>query len=135
MPAKRISTQVLELRGAFKKNPARALARLGEPLPNGELGDPPPHLSEAERACWNELVDIAPDGVLCRADRLIVEHGARILAALRADDVVANRALLSRFEAVLARLGLTPADRNRVSVKPPEVDDADDPWARLAAEG
>lgn len=34
---------VLELKGAFKRNPARGKARENEPKPNGEIGDPPTH--------------------------------------------------------------------------------------------
>ncbi|GAB1719538.1 MAG: hypothetical protein NTAFB09_12690 [Nitrosospira sp.] len=58
---------------------------------------------------------ISHPGMLCKADRLIVEHAARILALLRERNWT-DRALLTRFEAILGKLGLSPADRSRVTV-------------------
>lgn len=66
--------------------------------------------------CWYEIVGLTHPGVLCRADRLIVEHAVHILALLREGGWTSNRALLSRFEAVLGKLGMSPADRSKVSI-------------------
>src|SRR3990167_5856327 len=60
MARPRLPTQVLELRGSFRKQKGRRLKRAGEPEPVGELGDPPPHLDEAERELWRELAEHAP---------------------------------------------------------------------------
>lgn len=83
---------------------------------SGEIGEPPAHLPESVAACWREIVKLSHHGVLCKADRLIVEHAARILAALRTGQWRGNPALLNRFEAVLGKLGMSPADRPKVSV-------------------
>ena len=120
MARPRKPTNVLELKGAFAKNPQRR--RTEEPEPEGEIGDPPEGLSEAERACWLEVVDLAHKGTLCRTDRMVVEHLARVLAELRASEEYVKTDLMIRFEMCLGRLGMTPADRSRVSVRKPKRD-------------
>ena len=71
-------------------------------------------LTEAGR--WREIVGFAHPGVLCRADRLIVELAAQILVSLRTEQWRNSAALLIRFESVLGKLGMSPADRSKVSV-------------------
>lgn len=133
MPRPRAPTNVLALRGAFKKDPARGRARADEPEADGEIGDPPEHLSAEARACWVEIVGLAHAGTLSRGDRLIVEHGAQLLAQLRADDWRVHPTLLVRWEGFLGRLGLTPADRSKVSVRKGKP--AADPLDEFAAAG
>ena len=84
--------------------------------PNGEVVEPPTHFAANIAACWREIVGFSHPGVLCRADRLIVEHAARILATLRAEQWRGKPALLNRFEVVLGKLGMSPADRSKVSI-------------------
>lgn len=115
MAAPRKPTNVLALKGAFRKDPARGRARANEPAPDGELGPAPEHLTEVERACWVEVVSLCHANTLCRADRLIVEHCARLLAMLRGAESYDDTRLQIRFEASLGKLGLSPADRSRVS--------------------
>jgi hypothetical protein len=113
MAKQRTPTEILRLKGAFRKNPARLRARENEPAPAGEIGAAPAHLAPDAALCWGEIVTAAPPGLLCRADRLIVEHAARILAAVRRDGAFVNRALQTRLMACFGKLGLTPADRAR----------------------
>ena len=120
MARPRKPTNVLELKGAFKKDPQRAADRENEPEPQGEIGDPPKHLSADERKCWVEIVSMCHAGTLCAADRLVVEHGARILWALRSSEEYVDTKLMARLEAVLGKLGLTPADRSKVQVLKPK---------------
>lgn len=119
MPAHRKPTSVLALTGSHRHNPARARARANEPQPTGEIGEPPETLSELERTCWCEIVAMAHPGTLCASDRLFVEHGAHLLALLRAKSWQVPAVMLVRWEAFLSKLGLTPADRSRVSAVPP----------------
>ncbi|MGF6526047.1 hypothetical protein [Variovorax sp. PvP013] len=114
MARPRKPTNVHELRGTFKTHPERRAARANEPTPTGEIGAPPAHLSDAERACWIEVVGICHPGTLCNADRLIVEHAARVLNALRSRPLHLDVKLMVRLEAALGKLGLTPADRSKV---------------------
>lgn len=119
MARPRKPTNVLELKGSFKKDPARGESRANEPKPEGEIGDPPEGLDVDARKCWVEIVGMCHAGTLCAADRLVVEHGARVLAALRKSADYADTKLMIRLEATLGKLGLTPADRSKVSVLKP----------------
>jgi hypothetical protein len=67
--------------------------------------------------------------VLCKADRLIVEHAANLLAQLRAAVWLVHPSVLSRFEASLGKLGLSPADRSKVSVI--KKDEQKNPYAEF----
>jgi hypothetical protein len=69
----RKSTALLELSGAFRKNPARGRARVSEPVWNGPLGDPPEFFDAAHCAIWTELAQRSPAGVLARSDRAFFE--------------------------------------------------------------
>jgi phage terminase small subunit len=115
MARPRKPTNVLTLSGSFVAHPERARARADEPEPVGEVGEPPAHLSPEEKAAWREIVDMCPPGVLALSDRLILEHGSRLLAQLRKDRTYVDSRLMLRLEGTLGRLGLTPADRSRVA--------------------
>jgi hypothetical protein len=115
MARPRTPTNVLELRGSLKKHPDRARERENEPDATDEIGDPPDWFSPEQDACWREIVSLAHPGTLSQADRLIVEHGAHLLAELRAEQWKVHPTLLIRWEGFLAKLGMTPSDRSKVS--------------------
>jgi len=119
MPRKRIPTNVLELRGSLKGRPQRRAQRDGEPLVSEPVGNPPASLSDSERACWMELAEQAPTGVLTRADRIAVEMGALLVHRLRLEGAATPPALLLRLHCILACFVMTPADRSRVNVQRP----------------
>jgi hypothetical protein len=121
----RYPTNVLNLRGAFKKHPERKAERENEPDPIGEIGNPPDHCPAEVAACWREIVGIAHKGTLCAGDRLVLEHGARILAHLRRNAWDVNPAILVRWECFLGKLGMTPSDRSKVQVIKGHVKEAD----------
>lgn len=125
MPAHRKPTAKLRRSGAFKKNPKRELARKAEPRPNGPIGRPPACLTDAQVACWNEIIENSSPGVLTKADRLIVELAARTLATVRGKGkVIAFQ--LQQLRAILSSLGMTPADRSRVGA--PDAIPPKSPW-------
>jgi hypothetical protein len=114
MPARK-PTRLLEISGAFKKDPQRR--RNHEPIPSGPLGDPPGFLPEPVKACWRELNAMIPPGVLAVSDRWAVELAARAMANARDGSITnAERAVLS---SLLGRMGLTPVDRARIAAPPP----------------
>jgi hypothetical protein len=78
MPAHRRPTELLELSGAFDKDPARR--RPVGPKSDRPIGDPPPCLGPDEAACWREFCRDAPAGVLTSADRWALEALARLMA-------------------------------------------------------
>jgi len=104
--------------------------RENEPEAVGDVGDPPEWLTEIERGCWIELVALSHEGVLCTADRAFIEYGARVWAQLRSEKTIDPK-LAIRFENVLARLGMTPADRSRVSAA--KKNGEADPYDEFAA--
>lgn len=133
MARPRKPSNVLELKGSFKHNPDRGAARANEPVAEGEIGTAPEFLDEGARACWIEIVGMCHKGTLCAADRLVVEHGARVLAALRASPAYEDTKLMIRLEATLGKLGLTPADRSKVqAIKPKENEN---PFAKFKPAG
>lgn len=119
MAGPRTSTAILELRGAFKNHPGRRLERAGEPVTAEPVGTPPEGLDDACKAAWNELVDIAPAGVLCRFDRVALEIAAVLLAQFRASPSDFPVTKLSRLNALLGQFGMTPSDRSKVSIARP----------------
>lgn len=119
----RTPTNVLRLRGAFRRNPQRARR---DPEPAGELGEPPAHLTELELACWRELVAMSAPGVLTAGDRWMVEIAARLMAEYRSGAEF-RPARLTRLHSALAALGLSPSDRSKVIPTKPEQRE-NDPW-------
>ncbi len=110
---------VLELSGSFKKDPKR---KRKDPETGGALGTSPGHLNKAERGIWNELLSIAPKHVLTEADCYVVEVLCKLINEMRTDWSNFTAAKLSRLEAMLGKLGMTPADRSKVSThqEPPK---------------
>ena len=120
MPQQRVPTNILKLRGADKKNPARMKDRENEPVPKGVLGEPPRHLSRDEKKCWREMVRTAPFGVIGDCDAWEVELASCLMAEYRADRGGMPASKLNLLHSIMGRFGFTPADRSRVSVPPPK---------------
>lgn len=115
MPRK-TPTNILELRGSFKKHPERRAARANEPVPTGDIGDPPNHLNPQEQALWREIVGILAPGVLANSDRMILEIASVLMAEFRLVGTAGmSDGRLSRLTAILGQLGMTPADRARIN--------------------
>ena len=116
MARPRKPTADLELSGAFTKDPKRRESRRNEPPPNGPIGEAPNYFDDNQRDLWNEVVELVPPAVLAKSDRIVVELIARLLQKLR--EGMIKGAELNILVTCLSRLGLTPADRSRVSAKP-----------------
>ena len=155
--ANRKPTTLLELNGAFKRNPGRR--RGPEPF-TGELGDPPARLPADVVPYWLELISLCAPGVLQRSDRWCVELAARLMekaargpipqevvdlvhqikvdttaadklkALLLQDGITATE--LQTLRSLLAAMGMTPADRSRLSAP---VQKKRNPFEDLAAQG
>ena len=111
MARPRKPTNVLELTGAFKKDPQR---RREDAEPVGELTAPPAHINGAVLHAWKEIAKYAPRDVLTNSDRLSLELAANLLAQFRNDPLDFPAAKLVRLEAMLGKFGMTPADRSKV---------------------
>lgn len=127
MPGRKPSA-VLELTGAFDRNPSRRRARASEPQPDGPLGEPPEHLPPSVAGCWREIADLVCAGVLARSDRLILEHAAHLLDRLRSEHWRVSPAVLLRYEATLGQLGLSPTARSRLTVAKRQADESATPF-------
>lgn len=114
MSRPRTPSNVLELKGAFDKNPQR---RREEPKVEPGLGDAPEYFDDGERAIWDEIAASAPTDVLSRSDRLCVEMLVPLIVRLRNREPMkaAERAFML---STLTRMGCTPADRSRVAAPP-----------------
>ncbi len=137
MARPRKPTAQLELAGAFKKNPDRR--RPEEPKDGRPLGDPPDRLPAEVLPFWDEIVQMA-GSVLTYRDRWAVELGARLmekavrttnvealleliataeLGALEAKSLATQQTIssaeLSTLRSLLAAMGMTPADRSKLS--------------------
>ena len=115
-------TALLDLKGAYKKNPNRR--KPGEPVGESFPADPPDHLNAVEQRHWREVVGLLAHGVLQKSDALIVETLAVLLTEFREDFRKMPSARLTRMGICMGLLGMTPADRTRIQVdKPSEEDD------------
>jgi hypothetical protein len=67
---------------------------------------------------WDEIVDLLPAEVLQSTDRMAVELTSRLIARFRdLEDDKVTMAQVAQIRTALASLGMTPADRSRVSAK------------------
>ncbi len=112
-------TAILELVGAFKKDPARAKNRAEEPKPDKKLtARPPAHLPESIAACWREIVRKLPPGVAFESDSVALEQFARDLADARRRGWALDPKEGAMMYRHYAAFGMTPADRTRIRVAP-----------------
>jgi len=119
MPAQRKPSKVLEITGAYAKNPQRR--NDAEPEGNGAFPElPPDHLDELEKTYWREIVDMVPAGVLTGSDTLAVEILTKLLTQFRTDYGRFTTSKLSRMSLEMGRLGLSPSDRTKLEIEKPK---------------
>lgn len=122
MARNRKATNVLELKGSFKKNPNRA--RKNEPIPEGEFTKTPPkHLSAEQKKAWREVLGLVPAGVLTSADPLTVEMVSVLLVEFREMSKGLKKfenGLLTRLCTEMDKIGLSPSGRAKLSVEKPK---------------
>ncbi|MCC4621780.1 hypothetical protein LL965_17500 [Xanthomonas cassavae CFBP 4642] len=111
--------ELARLKGADKRNPQRYKRQA--PKSKVALGQPPDHLPADAAAAWKELEKCAPPGVLTCSDRFVMEIAGSLLAEFRSKGPEFKAAKYSHLIGCLARLGLTPADRQKLGAdKPPK---------------
>ncbi|AEA59586.1 phage terminase, small subunit, putative [Burkholderia gladioli BSR3] len=134
MSRPRTPTNVLDLRGSYKKDPQRRAARANEPPSTGELGEPPGRLSELEREAWFEFVDECPPGVLLREHRGLVEQAARLMAEMWTLGAAFPTSRGTLLFQIRRSCGMTPVERSKVGVpKKPELNN--NPFSKLIKRG
>lgn len=115
--------QVAEAKGATRKHPERY--RNQPPTVEQPLGTAPEHMSEAARKCWFEIQSLAPRNVLTGADRIAMELLSNLLAEFREQPKAFPASRITHLIGCLARLGMTPADRQRIGAPNGEPDGDD----------
>lgn len=115
MSRPRTPTALHVIRGTKRKHPERMRERENEPVPSGPIGEPPEWLTDEQVKCWHELVSICPPGVLGNSDRLALELTVRLMVESRGDNGLSGTSI-GHLISLLARFGLTPSDRSKVSV-------------------
>jgi hypothetical protein len=127
-------TAVLEMSGAFRKNPARKRARAGEPRVSAGLGDPPADWvkdAEINGRCaallriWEEIVTQDVLGVLNISHRILVRNTCQLQYKVDRASAGYGKATSGDYAQIksnLAAMGMTPVDSSRVaeSVRVPD---------------
>lgn len=94
----------------------------------GPLGLAPKHFNQRQREIWDELATSAPVGVIEASDRFALELLVCLLAKLRTGK--AKAAEVNQISSLLAKLGMTPADRSRTNPRNPDPPEKPkDQWA------
>ena len=127
MPAHRKPLVLLQANGATKKNKKRYQDRKPSASVSGPVGDPPAHFDETLVACWREIVTNLPAAAIGNSDRIAIEIASQMLLRLRTSFMRASE--IGVFVSLLARLGMTPADRQKLPNAQEEDQPKDDPWA------
>ena len=94
-------------------NPGKRPLNDQEPEAAGSLGAPPAGWKPGAVELWHEVVACAPEGVLTKSDRHLVEIAVRLLAQIRSNTEVVS-STVTQFRACLSEMGMTPSARSRL---------------------
>ena len=106
--------ELAELKGAHKHDPQRY--KNTPPKNKHGLGDPPAHMEEKAKEIWYELLSHALPGVLTASERFVFEILSNLMAEYRADPKGFATMKYSTMIGCLAKLGLSPTDRQKLGV-------------------
>lgn len=119
MPRHAQPREVAALKGADRKNPQRY--RKQPPKAEAPLGAMPDWLTTEARVVWFELEAYALPGVLTAADRLVMAALAELQAEFRANPREMSAARIGQMVGLMGRLGLSPADRQKLGTEKKEA--------------
>jgi hypothetical protein len=125
MPTKR-PTYMNVISGTYIKNPQRRAK--GEPTPKGGIGKYPTEQNTVLPLVWDELVSVVCPGVLGDADRIWLERTCKLQAQSRRQGAEFSAAKEILLQSYLAKLGLTPCDRNRITAAPGDTREPGDEY-------
>lgn len=106
--------EVAKFKGAHKKDPQRYQKDI--PKLDMPLGKYPEHLSPGAKKVWFELEAYALPGVLTATDRLAFEILSELIAEYRMAPVNFKTGRINTIISLMARLGFTVADRQKLGV-------------------
>lgn len=107
-------TAILEMSGAYDKNPARR--RVNEPDTGRGIGPAPDSFNDEQKAAWDEIVTNCAAGVFQSSDRTMMEVLCVLLCEFRADRSGFGGRKYPVLMTLLSKCGMTPSDRSRVTV-------------------
>ena len=113
MPRHAQPVEIAQLKGATHKHPERYKTEV--PKNENPIGGAPSFFSPDEIIAWDQLIEHSLPGVLTAADRFMVELGAKLLAESRREGEDFTGAKVAQLVSILGRLGLSPADRQKVA--------------------
>lgn len=106
-------TVVLEMTGAYDKNPARR--RTNEPNTGRGVGKAPDHLTDEAKKVWDEIVSNCAPGVFQSSDRIMLEALSTMMVDFRANPDFGGRKYTA-LVALLGHCGMTPSHRSKIFV-------------------
>jgi hypothetical protein len=112
MARPRKPTAVLELLGAFKRNPSRKKERQNEPIVTTPLPEPPDYLTTDTVTAWLEMK--SRGYWLTSADRFLVEIAATLMARYRINELKSGD--VSLLIGLLGKIGFSPSERGRMNL-------------------
>lgn len=135
MPKRRKTLAELDKSGTLRHNLSKYQGRINAlGVVSAPIGPAPRHFPPLERSIWVEIVRIAPPNLLTKSDRLIVEVVVRLVAKMRTANEL-KTSDLNALSSVLAKIGLSPLDRLKMSLEPipaaAVVSAEDKAWAEL----
>lgn len=128
MARPRTPSNVLELKGAFKKNPQRK--RVNEPNPAKAIGKRPAQSVDPDEI-WDEIIAKCPPNVLTNADELALEIAVEYMRQFRMDPMRCSAERIKTVINLLARFGMTPSDRAKLSLPDSGGKKEEEPWAQF----
>jgi hypothetical protein len=118
MARPRTPSNILELRGSFKKNPQRR--RQDAPGAGPVDFKPPAHLPTDVAPAWRWICERLPKIVLSSSDEIAIEAAARLLTEVWSQRRPEPR-LYAELRAWLRELGMTVQARTKIPVGEPFV--------------
>lgn len=128
MARPRTPSNVLELRGSFKKDPQRK--RKNEPKPTGEVGKLTMGSTDPKEI-WDELVTACAPNVLTVSDRIALEIAVEYMSQFRKDPANYPNERVRILISLLSKFGMTPSDRAKLSIPDADSSGGNDPWAKF----
>lgn len=110
--------EVAELKGLVQHNPQRY--RKQPAKSEFALGQCPDYLDDGSKAVWFELETYAAKGVLTGGDRMVLELTCALMSEFRDEPRKFAAAKIGHLISCFARLGLTPADRQKIGFDKPK---------------
>ena len=128
MARPRTPSNVLELKGAFKKNPQRK--RVNEPKSAGKIGIR--HIGPTDpKEIWDEIVSACAPNVLTVSDTIALEIACQYMSQFRLDPENYSNERVRILISLLAKFGMTPSDRAKLSIPDLDGNKGDDPWSQF----